>query len=368
MSCAAADDALETVTSFYADAGDRALAAVAVDVLCFDEPDSLSRDGARPRTVRRSTRRITGFLASRSGGALFRLQALNAADDDAAFAPPVPATCSARPPASGEARSADDALHPHAQAAPRSAESVWPPLGGRIMPDETYEGLFHVPRCAPGDCFAFDLEHVSARGFGRGGDCPPTVQMASEFTRPDAIPRRAESHRHHRRRRSAARCGVHAAGRGGGDARRDVFADAEATFGVLYRKILDAAEEDGVKEARAGLARRWPRAKARQGRQQDIGARGEARNSKSLVFALDALFANEPALRRLAWLDARRVGAIRCGRRPWFVGVASPSLTLTEAFVADAAAAALDAPRGLAGALRARRNFRDHGVARTGPS
>jgi hypothetical protein len=53
---------------------------------------------------------------------------------------------------------------------------------GGLIPDDKYEGLLHVMRCGPADCFAFDFEFSNSAGFGDKGDCPPTMQLAFEYT------------------------------------------------------------------------------------------------------------------------------------------------------------------------------------------
>ena len=357
---AAADDALETVTSFYADAGDRAaLAAVAVDVFCFDEPDSLSRDGARAETNAGDERTYLASvapLASRSGGALFRYGGANAAGDDAAFAPPVPRD--AFRALAGERRgaaSAGDALHCTLRVRVSAELAVCAARGGGIMPDETYEGLFHVPRCAPGDCFAFDLEHVSARGFGRGGDCPPTVQMAFEFTQIETLfeDARAIGITRRRVRRVCTRQAAVAAT----PAETHASADAEATFGVLYRKILDAAEEDGVAEARELLAD-WLAApqRARECGAQMAGGGGVDGNTKA-SFALDASFANEPALRRLARLTHAALARSAAVAVPGFVASCLAEPHPHRALAADARVAAFWTHRRLGPGALARATY-----------
>ena len=359
---AAADDALETVTSFYADAGDRAaLAAVAVDVFCFDEPDSLSRDGARAETNAGDERTYLASvapLASRSGGALFRYGGANAAGDDAAFAPPVPRDVFRA--LAGERRgaaSAGDALHCTLRVRVSAELAVCAARGGGIMPDETYEGLFHVPRCAPGDCFAFDLEHVSARGFGRGGDCPPTVQMAFEFTQIETLfeDARAIGITRRRVRRVCTRQAAVAAT----PAETHASADAEATFGVLYRKILDAAEEDGVAEARELLAD-WLAAlaakRARECGAQMAGGGGVDGNTKA-SFALDASFANEPALRRLARLTHAALARSAAVAVPGFVASCLAEPHPHRALAADARVAAFWTHRRLGPGALARATY-----------
>jgi len=53
---------------------------------------------------------------------------------------------------------------------------------GGLIPDDKYEGLLHVMRCGPSDCFAFDFDFCNSAGFGDRGDCPPTMQLAFEYT------------------------------------------------------------------------------------------------------------------------------------------------------------------------------------------
>ena len=229
--------------------------------------------------------------------------------------------------------------------------------GGGIMPDETYEGLFHVPRCAPGDCFAFDLEHVSARGFGRGGDCPPTVQMAFEFTQIETLfqDARAIGITRRRVRRVCTRQAAVAAT----PAETHASADAEATFGVLYRKILDAAEEDGVAEARELLAD-WLAAlaakRARECGAQMAGGGGVDGNTKA-SFALDASFANEPALRRLARLTHAALARSAAVAVPGFVASCLAEPHPHRALAADARVAAFWTHRRLGPGALARATY-----------
>ena len=328
-SASEADDAIEPVTSFYADAGDRAaLAAVAVDVFCLDTDTRGDAAG---------TKKTSGYLASvaplasRSGGALFRYGA--AGWDDEASAPPVPRDAfralasercvRERDVSMDDARAGEtlgDALHCTLRVRTSAEFVVSAARGGGIVPDETYEGLFHVPRCSSLDGFAFDLEHARSRGFGRGGDCPPTAQMAFEFTRIETLFEEGldpeEKTRDEKtndgaaarvigitRRRVRRVCTRQAAVASTPD---DVVtsADAEATFGVVYRKILDAAEGDGVAEARELFAD-WLAALAAKGARESRDSRHvdlEGRNASERV---DASFANAPALRRIAkWTHA----------------------------------------------------------------
>ena len=301
---AAADDALETVTSFYADAGDRAaLAAVAVDVFCFDEPDSLSRDGARAET------------------------------------------------------NAGDALHCTLRVRVSAELAVCAARGGGIMPDETYEGLFHVPRCAPRRARGRTRSSRRARGFGRGGDCPPTVQMAFEFTQIETLfeDARAIGITRRRVRRVCTRQAAVAAT----PAETHASADAEATFGVLYRKILDAAEEDGVAEARELLAD-WLAAlaakRARECGAQMAGGGGVDGNTKA-SFALDASFANEPALRRLARLTHAALARSAAVAVPGFVASCLAEPHPHRALAADARVAAFWTHRRLGPGALARATY-----------
>lgn len=320
---AAADAGIEPVTSFYADAGDRAaLAGVAVDVFCLDSHRASGGDAAETRASRAYLASVAP-LASRSGGALFRYGGENDATgeaDEKASAPPVPrdafralanerraeaSETSEASEAGSSVLTAGDALHCTLRVRTSAEIVARAARGGGIVPDETYEGLFHVPRCAPLDGFAFDLEHATKRGFGRGGDCPPTAQMAFEFTQIETLFRdvenadgdgsaRAVGITRRRVRRVCTRQAAVAAT----PAQMYATADAEVSFGVLYRKILDAAEEDGVAEARELLADWLAALTAKRARERgDARTRGE-RNG----FDVDASFANEPALRALAKL------------------------------------------------------------------
>ena len=278
---------------FYADAGDRA-ALAAVAVVCFastsptvfraTEPE---RDGAETNVVPR----LRGALAPRSGGALFCYGGANAAGDDAAFA----AGASRRVPRARRraARRGVRRRRPLHARVRVSAELAGCAAGGGIMPDETYEGLFHVPRCAPGDCFAFGPSTSRRAGSAEGrlpahradGVRVPQIESCSKTREPSAS------------RGGVRRVCTRQAAVAATPAETHASADAEATFGVLYRKILDAAEEDGVAGARAsrGLARRA--AAAPRMRRADGRRRRRRREYKSLVRA-GCLVREQPALRR----------------------------------------------------------------------
>ena len=323
----AADDGIEPVTSFYADAGDRAaLAGVAVDVFCLDSPRASSGEDAETGPASAYLASVVP-LASRSGGALFRYGDENTAGEghEKPVAPPVPRDAfralarerCARPrgaPYGSETSETDsstagDALHCTLRVRTSAEFVVRAARGGGIVPDETYEGLFHVPRCAPFDGFTFDLEHASKRGFGLGGDCPPTAQMAFEFTQIETLFREPQ-HPHASdsedvkaepiaigiTRRRVRRVCTRQAAVAATPAQVYSSADAEASFGVLYRKILDAAEEDGIAEARELLADWLAALTAKHAREC-----GDTRGLDGSV-DVDASFANEPALRALAGL------------------------------------------------------------------
>ena len=136
-------------------------------------------------------------------------------------------------------------------------------------------------------------------------------------------------------------------------------ADAEATFGVLYRKILDAAEEDGVAEARELLAD-WLAAlaakRARECGAQMAGGGGVDGNTKA-SFALDASFANEPALRRLARLTHAALARSAAVAVPGFVASCLAEPHPHRALAADARVAAFWTHRRLGPGALARATY-----------
>ena len=118
-------------------------------------------------------------LAERCGGALYRYD-----DGTSGFgtsAAPIPRDVY-RLLSRVDARDCTARLRASAEFAPPRA------LGNALIPDDTYEGLYHVVRCAEEDCFVFDLEHATRTGFGERGDCPPTLQLAFEYTVVEPLP------------------------------------------------------------------------------------------------------------------------------------------------------------------------------------
>ena len=164
---AAADATCLPATCFYADAGDRAaLASIAVDVFAVGGEATHDLASVAP-------------LAERCGGALYRYD-----DGTSGFetsAAPIPRDVY-RLLSRVDARDCTARLRASAEFAPPRA------LGNALIPDDTYEGLYHVVRCAEEDCFVFDLEHATRTGFGERGDCPPTLQLAFEYTVVEPLP------------------------------------------------------------------------------------------------------------------------------------------------------------------------------------
>lgn len=271
-----ADTQTEPEHQFYANAGDAAaLAAVVVDVFCVAQLcgfDSKEKN----RHTRSADLASVAPLAERSGGALFWYGTENS---DTQELPPVPrdvcrllkrqtGVTSATQPAGAAARNGNaacDATHCTLRVRTSSEFSATKWFGSGIFPDGTYEGLFHVPRCSENDVFGFDFAHHDAQGFGKKGDAPPTTQVAFEFTVTEVVYgggelfdgdghliddddnfRTAVGITRRRVRRVMTRQARV------GSSPNAVFGsmDTDVVFGVLYRKILRAAVEDGIVEAR----------------------------------------------------------------------------------------------------------------------
>jgi hypothetical protein len=111
----------------------------------------------------------------------------------------------------------------------------------------------------------------------------------------------------------------------------------------LYRKILDAAEEDGVAEARELLADWLAALAAKRAREcgdaRMAGGGGVDGNTKA-SFALDASFANEPALRRLARLTHAALARSAAIAVPGFAASCLAEPRPRRALAADARVAA----------------------------
>ena len=274
-----ADQRMEQESDFYADAGDRAaLAAVVVDVvclaeLCTGETSQLNSKRTITRGIRRGIVRAPNTadlasvapLAERSGGALLWYKLGDFISDDPSTLPPVPRDVfrlleSERSTSSGtysknsfdsNSKQTGDALHCTLRIRTSSEFGVRNCFGGGIVPDETYEGLYHVPRCCETDTFAFDFTHANGAGFGKKGETPPTVQVAFEFTETKSSGE-GEGNGAVTRRRIRRVCTRQASV---GSTPDDVFVsmDGSVVFGVLYRKILRAAVVDGIAEARVVL-------------------------------------------------------------------------------------------------------------------
>jgi hypothetical protein len=160
---AAADALLLPQTDFYGDAGARAaLAAIVVDVFALGGGDTYSDLAS------------VAPLPKQCGGTLYHYEQAGRGNTSDA---PLP-------------RDVYRLLHGAAGAAAHhctlrlrtSAEFDVARAYGGLIPDDVFEGLLHVMRCGPGDCFAFDFEFSNAGGFGDKGDCPPTIQLAFEYT------------------------------------------------------------------------------------------------------------------------------------------------------------------------------------------
>lgn len=232
----AADALGQPRVDFYADAGARAaLAAVVVDVFSLG-----GGDGAAAFADLASVAPLT----EQSGGALYHYDTVGKGGASDA---PLPRDVFRLLRAESQAHHCTLRLR-------TSAEFEVAAAYGAAVPDDVYPGLYHVVRCGPGDCFAFDFRHKSAAGFGRRGDCPPTAQLAFEYTAltplpPDPATQAARYLRQRRRRVCTAQARV-------ASSPKDVFAtvDAECVVSLLAHKILATAEEKGLAEARLLLS------------------------------------------------------------------------------------------------------------------
>lgn len=162
VAAAAADALTLPQTDFYGDAGARAaLAAIVVDVFAL---------GGRDRYADLAS---IAPLPEQSGGTLYYYeQAGSGHASDAPLPRDVYRLLHGAP-----------AAHHCTLRLRTSAEFEVARAYGGLIPDEKYEGLLHVMQCGPNDCFAFDFEFANGRtGFGQKGDCPPTMQLAFEYT------------------------------------------------------------------------------------------------------------------------------------------------------------------------------------------
>jgi len=183
---ASADSRAEPESHFYADAGDRAaLVGAAVDVF------SLAALCGELESCDLAT---VGLVAERSGGALYHYGSENPNPPLSGDVFRVLRGERRRFPGAdameGTARREEhrgDAVHCTLRVRTSSEFRVRSGFGCGLIADETYEGLYHVPRCASSDCFAFDFEHRTRRGFGKRNDCPPAAQMAFEFTETESL-------------------------------------------------------------------------------------------------------------------------------------------------------------------------------------
>ena len=229
-----ATDALaQPSVDFYADAGARAaLAAVVVDVFSLGGDDSFADLAS------------VAPLTEQSGGALHHYATVGGVGVADA---PLPRDVF-------RLLRAESTAHHCTLRMRTSAEFEVAGTYGATVPDDVYPGLHHVVRCGPNDCFAFDFRHKSAAGFGRRGDCPPTAQLAFEYTAltrlpPDPATQAARYLRQRRRRVCTAQARV-------ATSPKDVFStvDAECVVSLLTHKILATAEERGLTEARTLLS------------------------------------------------------------------------------------------------------------------
>jgi len=260
---AAADELFLPQSDFYADAGDRAaVAAVVVDV--FSLPDG----GAHADLA------SIAPLTERSGGTLYHYERA-IGEDGAASDAPLPRDVF-------RLLNGDAAVSAHhcSLRLRTSSEFKVANVYGALARDDEYEGLCHVMRCGAEDAFAFDFEHAHREGFGDRGDCPPTIQLAFEYTvltplgrgdasgggggggdaaastseNPEASPASASPPpaRYLRQRRRRI-CTVQARVSG---KPRDVFnaADGDVVVALLSHKIFAAANAEGLGEARLLLA------------------------------------------------------------------------------------------------------------------
>ena len=251
---AAADASTRPATDFYADAGDRAaLASVAVDVFAVGGEAYHDLASVAP-------------LAERCGGAVYHYHHRDPTGAGTSEAP-LPRDVY-RLLRRVDARDCTARLRASAEFAPPRA------LGNALIPDDTYEGLYHVLRCAEEDCFAFDLEHATRTGFGDRGDCPPTLQLAFEYTvveplssdddddedlddedKDNTLAGRGFEPRPGRYlRRRVRRVCTHQARVASSPRDAYAAADADVVALAVSRKIADVARDDTLAEARLLLS------------------------------------------------------------------------------------------------------------------
>mmetsp|Transcript_35145 Transcript_35145/g.91272 ORF Transcript_35145/g.91272 Transcript_35145/m.91272 type:complete len:638 (-) Transcript_35145:739-2652(-) len=127
---------------------------------------------------------------------------------------------------------------------------------GHLMADENYKNLQHIVSCSPHDCFAFDFEFASEAGFIGEEECPPTLQLAFQYTM--LVPIQSdhlEAPVHPTWYRLERRMRIHTVQVAIARTPKEVysFADPETILALLMHKIVRACQEEGLAEARSLL-------------------------------------------------------------------------------------------------------------------
>jgi len=127
--------------------------------------------------------------------------------------------------------------------------------GDSLRDDKKYKGLYHVARMEKSDSFAFDFDFTNRNGFGdeiffEGGEeecSPPILQMAFEYTITEY--NSTTNNKYYERRRIRRVCtSAKKVARNLREVRD--FANEDAVFALVSRKVFNVLKSDGLKESR----------------------------------------------------------------------------------------------------------------------
>mmetsp|Transcript_12575 Transcript_12575/g.35332 ORF Transcript_12575/g.35332 Transcript_12575/m.35332 type:complete len:804 (+) Transcript_12575:541-2952(+) len=127
---------------------------------------------------------------------------------------------------------------------------------GHLLSDQRYDNLQHVVTCGPHDCFAFDFEFVNPAGFLESDDCPPTLQLAFQYTTFEAplsgSPEASGDVLWYKLQRKMR---IHTVQVATAKTSKELYSysDAESILALLMHKIVKASHKEGVLEARSLL-------------------------------------------------------------------------------------------------------------------
>eukprot|EP00898_Chlorokybus_atmophyticus_P008263 jgi/Chlat1/8438/Chrsp80S07919 len=134
---------------------------------------------------------------------------------------------------------------------------------GHFFADKRYENLHHIISCDPFDTYAYDFEFTTATGFSRYLDCPPTVQMAFQYTvlvPVEAVEDDASngSTNHHGRWMLQRRLRLLNAQAKVAHKLNNLYdaTNADIVLTLLTHKVIAATREEGIQEGK-GLLQDW---------------------------------------------------------------------------------------------------------------